>query len=115
MSTTQLDGLHMITQGGARTEEDYTNNRHNHMMCIRGRRISKDQIWTIDTTKVVVFALPSGEKIPVSPYKSMALKGERMTASHALSHLSYSPSLLLEDTKSTGAIASCQEPGSCSV
>jgi hypothetical protein len=38
-----------------------------------------------------------------------------MTASHALSHLSYSPSLLLESTKSTGAIASCQEPGSCSV
>ncbi len=38
-----------------------------------------------------------------------------MTASHALSHLSYSPSLFLESTKRTGAIASCQEPGSCSV
>jgi hypothetical protein len=32
-----------------------------------------------------------------------------MTASHALSHLSYSPKPLLEDTKSTGATGGCQE------
>src|SRR5262249_39186680 len=33
-----------------------------------------------------------------------------MTASHALSHLSYSPRVPAEDAKSTKGMADCQEP-----
>src|SRR5438552_2950945 len=33
-----------------------------------------------------------------------------MTASHALSHLSYSPNVPAEDAKSTEGMADCQEP-----